>query len=878
MAIYELTDEPTGMTVEIEGPDELQESDAKRAIAMGRKSAAEELSSGKYKIDPETRQELDKRGQRERIQKLTAYSIGMKPEDVDIDSGASWKERAFLSALPDDQSRVEFLEKRYGADNVEMLDVGGKLKTFYRDPKTNKMKMVDEQGASLADFTADIAGAVAPTVGAVGGAIAGTALTPFTGGVINPVVGAVGGAALGGFLTGVTQDVAAEVATGQDIELGKKLKQRGKEMLAGGLIDLALVGTGKFVAKPLLSKITGDSTSQVFQRAEQIVGEGSLTPRMLQGEKALTREIGLEKSLGGRIGEARSALNESAKRIVSQSDPVAYDRFAQRIADERETLLQAIPANEKDILEQVNRYYNEALQGFGAGSGKTISAIGDEVMERSMLPAVKESRRIKNSLYTEFDAIDSQVGGVFTPKQIVGRFDKVLENNRMKNASGIKSIRKEIAEQDEPFTIGEIDDLIARVTDAMPDGVVKDKTAQQLAAELSDSLTSLVQNKAKQFPALNDAWSRANQYYKNTFLRFNRGGVGGAVKEVSGDTVLSGQGFINSVLSDPREIQNVLSAAREGGQSPSVVRGYLKEAFLEKKGIRAGSSVRSLAISPEDRGIIRELWGKRGLERLDKISKGLKATPEDLNEYLGALTDNRAREIRNRLVKQSKDIERLDSIKKNKFMNSLSEGNLPAGQDEDIAKAYLSMPLKGRKELFKNMGVEAKEELRGVVGSQVMFDRVDLSPFKDAMGNNLFNGTDALRKLDKDRLPLIQLLGKSEYEDLRTLAKAQNALKPLTKDQAQAKLRTLAGQGGLSFYIVGDIISAMRDKFISLAYRTKALDPLMNGWSKLDAKAMNKALQRMLYGAQAKRALMEIDDPELESQVELLRAGIPEQN
>jgi hypothetical protein len=34
----------------------------------------------------------------------------------------------------------------------------------------------------------------------------------------------------------------------------------------------------------------------------------------------------------------------------------------------------------------------------------------------------------------------------------------------------------------------------------------------------------------------------------------------------------------------------------------------------------------------------------------------------------------------------------------------------------------------------------------------------------------------------------------------------------------------------------------------------------------------------MLYGAQAKRALMEIDDPELESQVELLRAGIPEQN
>ena len=418
--------------------------------------------------------------------------------------------------------------------------------------------------------------------------------------------------------------------------------------------------------------------------------------------------------------------------------------------------------------------------------------------------------------------------------------------------------------------------MISRVTDAMPEGEVKDKTGQQVAAELADSLTTVVQRKAKQFPELNRAWADANKYYKDTFLRFNRGAVGGSVRDVSGQPALSGQQFINQVMSDPSEVRNLLAAAKEGGQSPSVVKGRLKEAFLEKKGIRKGQPIKNLSLSASDRSIIKELWGSRGLNRFDSITKSLSASPEDLDAYLGALSDKQAKEARADLVKIDKDRKRLDQIQKNQFMKRLSEGDIPAGNPKSITDAYLALRKPKRDELFRNMDKDSLEELKGTVGAYTMVQDIDSSPFVGAMGENLFNGKAALNRLDKKAEELTALLGKEEYRQLKALATAQSRLKPLTREQAQTKLRTLAGPGGLSMYVVGDIIQAVKDKFIALAYRTKSLDGLMNGWSKLDPKSLNRALQKMLYGAQSKRSLIEMDDPELDNQVELLKQAVPE--
>ena len=877
MPEFTIVDDDTGMEITLEGDQAPAVDDLPEIFGQARKQSAERLASGKFKLGADL-QHLDKAGQRESIRKHSARALGISPDDVDIDSGMGFWDRTKLSMQPTDADKMKQLEDTYGKDGVAMLDVGGTAKMFFRDPKTKKMTMVDEQGASFADFTADIAGfapeVAGAVVGGIKGAAAGTAVAPGVGTIVGGVLGAAGG----GFAAGTAQDVATRAVSGEDIQLGEITGRRGKEAVLGAGIDVALLGTGKFVAKPLMSKLTGDATAKAFGKAAEVVGDDAITPRMLQGEEALTRELGLESRIGGRVGDARKALDTKAKEIISQSNPEAYERFASKVQSERNALIDSIPASERKLLEGVNERYNEALQGFGDSRGRVLATIGDDIIENNATPAFKAARQTKNDLYDEFDRVDAEVGGVFTPKDVVRNFDRVLAKNRLKNASAIKTIQKEISAAKEPFTIGEIDDLISRVTDAMPDDVVKDKTASQLASQLSDSLTKSVQRKAAKFPELNQAWKNANDYYKRTYLQFNRGALGGSVKDVSGAPILTGQRFINQVLSDPAEIDLVLSAAKEGGQSPSVVKNKLKEAFLEKRGIRKGSKLNQLN-TESDRGVIEKLWGKRGLKRWDQISKGLQASPEKLDDYLGALSDARAREVRSELDKLSKDKGRLDQIQKNVFMRELADGNIPAGSPDAITQAYLKLPKSKRDELFKNMSKnpEALEDLKGSVGANVMLRDIDESPFKDAIGENLFNGKSALRRLDNNREKLIDLLGNKEYEDLRTLARAQSKLAPLTKDQARTKLRTLAGAGGLSFYIVGDIISAMKDKFVALAYKSKSLDGLMNGWSKLDEKAMGSALNKMLYTAQGRRALESMDDPELEAQVELLKQAVPSQ-
>ena len=100
------------------------------------------------------------------------------------------------------------------------------------------------------------------------------------------------------------------------------------------------------------------------------------------------------------------------------------------------------------------------------------------------------------------------------------------------------------------------------------------------------------------------------------------------------------------------------------------------------------------------------------------------------------------------------------------------------------------------------------------------------------------------------------------------------------KSRSPSFCKTLTNFARVSDNFEGTVLvrdfQAMKDKFIALAYRTKSLDGLMNGWSKLDEKGIEKALKGMLYGSQARRALNNMDDPELEQQVELLKSVIPE--
>ena len=138
----------------------------------------------------------------------------------------------------------------------------------------------------------------------------------------------------------------------------------------------------------------------------------------------------------------------------------------------------------------------------------------------------------------------------------------------------------------------------------------------------------------------------------------------------------------------------------------------------------------------------------------------------------------------------------------------------------------------------------------------------------------MFNGTSVLNKLKGKRAAYIDALGQKEYQKLVDLADAQSRLAPLSKQEAQARLRTTFGAKGISLFVVGDMLQAIKDKVVALAYRTKSLDKFASGWSKADPEAIKSALDTMLVGSRANRALIDMDDPEFEADLRQIRSAM----
>ena len=853
-------------------------SDAMRAHPTFQLNAKKQLESGAYKLDSEGIMELSKGESRANMSKYLARSMGLKDSEVDVTQGMGTYGRFKLGFQPTEQDKVKHLEDTYGRENIRATEVGGKMKLLYRDEQETggQFRAVDEEGVSLADFFGDTAGYVPEVAGAVAGGIKGAALGTLAGGPVGTVVGGVLGAAGGGFATATAQDVATRALSDEDIRLGEIAGRRGKEALIGGVADVALLGAGKALRPLVRSKLTGDTSAEAFSKIAGDLPEGSLTPRMMQGEKALTRELGLEEKVGGRVGDARQAISEAANREVGQVSTEAFEKFTVKATKERDELLKSVPAGDKKLAAQIEKQHQSKLKAFGAGEGRIVSEIGDEIIKDSVEPALKASRAKKNELYKRFDAEDARTGGIFTADQVDRRFASVIKANGLKNTKGIESVRKQIqadAEMGKKYTLKEVDDLISNVTDAMPDGVLKSRTAQQVASQLSDSLGTMVRRKAKQYPALNKAWTDANTYYKDTYTTFGRGGIGGATKDASGQTVLSGQSFIKGILSDPRQIKNLTSIAKEGGISPSVLKGKLKEAFLTSKGVQKG---KPLTLSVDDRGVVKELWGTRGLKRLEKIEKGMKASSDDLDAYLGAMSDKQAAAAKKTLESNAKDAAKLDRFKQNSMLKKMVAGDLPTENPEEISRAFLKASKSQRKEIINRMTEDpaALADLRSMVGSDLLTADLFNSGVKNAIGENVFNGKAVLNKLTRKKAAYIDALGKKEYQKLVDLAEAQSRLTPMTKGEADVKLRATFGKGGLSMYGAGDLIQKVQDKVVSLAYRTKSLDRFMSGWSKADPESIKKAMDMMLNGSRANRALIDMDDPEFEQDIRQIRAAM----
>jgi uncharacterized membrane-anchored protein YhcB (DUF1043 family) len=714
------------MSVVVNSDNGLTEQGVQSTLAEARKQAAKSIETGRYKLNPKTNEELSSEAANDKLRRYAGYSMGVKPEEVDIDSGASLWERTKMDLLPDDGSRMEYIEKKYGAENVNAINVGGTTKMFYRDPKSNKMTMVDEMGASLADFTADIAGEAVTTAGAVGGAIAGTALAPGAGTGAGAVAGATAGAALGGFLTGVTQDVAAETLAGQEVEIGEIAKRRAIEAGIGIPIDLATAGVGRVFARGIAGKGAKNLVGEFDQAAKRVddllAKEGASLPqvealRTGAGSKQAseiaaarpTSKLAKElQSVRDRIGVLRESLEGRTPRGVSADE---FNRISEGIAENYRKLIDDVAKVDTKLANELTDQASRKMQKLAAPKVSEES-IGVRIREL-LSPGVKNIERTNRENWSMLSAVGKNVNVPIKSiinaidrgtakfsrtelpqaKAIIRDLKKVMKGKEgeptgLFDASGRPILGKGVSGKD-AVDFNEFKEIIDTINDVVSRNkeagfALKERVATQILEEFTGNpqlgKPGLRGIMAATNPELGQAMGNALDYYKNNLLDVRRGAVGRTLREQLADPAITASQVAKLAIQDPAYIRQSLRIAKQGDPAmEKALKKDLQDLYLNRIGL-AGEFDPKLGFTFNE-DIVRELWGNRQVREMANLQKRLQQMKDvniidleasDVSRYLNALSNKERSGIVKQIKSKVEASKRLDKMEVNQLTKMLA--------------------------------------------------------------------------------------------------------------------------------------------------------------------------------------------------------------
>lgn len=894
MAEFTIVDDDTGMEITLEGDQAPDVDDFPEIFGQAQKQSTEKLSSGKFKLGDDL-QHLDKAGQREAIRKHSSRALGISPDDVDIDSGMSFWDRTKLNLQPTDADKMKQLEDTYGKDGVAMLDVGGTSKMFFRDPKTKKMTMVDEQGASFADFTADLAGFVPEVAGAVVGGVKGAAIGSAAG-PVGTVVGGVLGAATGGFTAGAAQDVATRAASGEDIQLGEIAERRGKEAVLGAGIDVATLGVGrvasKFLRRAGLREAAGDAFADSVDAIRVAGGEVSETTGLIAGGKVLEREAEVAaarpSSKVAKIRESnRQSLINLADEMSGKSTPV---EAAARVADNaRQGKLDI-----EDFIRQSDSRAGRIISDAKLSEVERFSTLADDMDRfggdyKDLLTKLGHgSNQIADEKFAIRDQLAEQLNVGTSKKKLLSAIKKGIAKEPKFNNPAMKAAVKRIEDGGDFIPFGDLDAEIKLLRNAISDGATANSTTDVLARLVSEQVGELRDTTARSAGReFNSAFLDANRFFKDDALGFRRGAVGKALKQNIGDFTATNQDVARAVFKDAETVREVLQTSTNAdaflrstageGQAPlrtaAQMEKDMRRQFMSQLGFDKGTTGATAAkLNKNQKEVMAQLWsgadaqgitnkGRRKVAEYEQLMKkveqsGVKIPQlgvDEIDEYLSAFSQKQRNEVSKELVKSAGKREELRIFEENILIKRALKGE--AGdhlRDKKFGDAIVNQATEG----------QAKQFMKDIVPVEdVPFIRQNVIESLIARsGGESGAGWDAkaMRKLLKRRDGTLKTVLGDDYKLMQSINDVMERVqKPFTTTPTgEVRPRAIIGQGGISGYLSGDIMRNIGNRFYGWAYGTGVLkDLFVSGSQKASKDAWDKALIKMIGTSRGLQAL-----------------------
>lgn len=667
-------------------------------------------------------------------------ALGIPSEKWDSQKGASIPVRTALGFLANEADKLQYLTSTYGADNVRAINIGGNNNFIFRDSKDNKWRSVDGQSRlELADFTADLASEILPTVASVVGGLAGLVSGSPTG--PGAVATSAGLSAVAYGTVGTAQDIAARKVLGFDAEVKETALRRGKEAAIGGAIDIATMKLGKpllsFVGRkarglrsPAMDEIDaiyrqGIDMPAVFReseasliRAQEIANRypDSATARFFEDVRTKAGMV-MEERIGYSFQTAqqsedilRSAFDTISKQFNDDISKIVNALESTRVSIAETKPLTIIPPK-SDFTKLANQEYNKRianqLQGLNIDNLVSPERLGRKVQETlaSVFAANKRQKDLlygrANELLKDSSVSAAEIGEIFNAFPNTAILDAnnlvagVLNPNMLKSAEKATETLFDIG--DELVSFGQLNQAIQVLEQATSrNGSLAVSPNAGVARQITEKLRALRSKVLESAPQpAREAFEKAQNFYKNEYLpadevfgKIVKPRIGQNVDQVIRgdigidqlDFVFNSSEVMGNIAKNSSRIKEIL---RYSGNNPEI-RNSMRTAWMQSKGLVAGEPIPNINLSPADYDIIEALWNKDKVSVFKNLQKTVNGKDEFTATFSGQLQDiakANSKAADEKLIKlaeqEATQKKQFDDLVSTKFIKMMNQGRIP---------------------------------------------------------------------------------------------------------------------------------------------------------------------------------------------------------
>lgn len=643
-----------------------------------------------------------------------------------------------LEMLGDPAAMEYYLKEKLKYPNVIPMTINGKPNFIVEDPtgvdfktdQQNKYKVVFKNGIQLGDVTGFAAANTLPIIASIVGGIGGGGVGLAAGPVGSGAGAVAGSAALGGLVTGAQRSLVRDIA-GVPINAEQILKQTGKEVALGAVIDTATLGAGKAMGLNKLGRSAIENeVAKSLRESEELLIQKGYKVKVPEGYMTGTKGGEYQRAIAG-----GSPNMEVAKQMIRQQAIAA---------DFKRAAIEGAPVVDKvGTLEMIRKNLINTADMLASKEAK-IAGMPKEFAERRLARLMPNktdfveagkgisdvltrgqatTRQIKNTEFDNFAKAANDAGVMQTPEELADILRPIVANSDLGRNPGVEQIMvrlgnarqdaklaselegeiaradasglfvpeqarirlKDLKEYSEPFDAVRSRNLIQNLQNQVEKDMYGASKSDVVVANSTAAVRNNFAVKLEQ-AGLKNEWDKFKDAYVD-YSAYEKGDIGKMLTDSFGDLKIAPEEILKRSLRDTKSVNDILNAAKAAGdvQGEAYLRSTMRKAYLEQTGLtsKQGLDVNKSNFNDEMIDVLFGAEAPRLKSVLQDLNQSLAASkiktanidPKDADRLLQPMPLNDRKKLIAEITDKATKQETFDNFIKNEIVQKVKKGD-----------------------------------------------------------------------------------------------------------------------------------------------------------------------------------------------------------